>query len=125
MELLEFKKHLTKCLEDLEKELTNIRNEISSLPPIKDFDLTKYGSKSFFLEQYHLLKPKRLIKIKLKPSASKLQEFAYNYVLNNLNTKLSQIRLQMKEYQNAISKIDEEGKVNTEIYPIINTINDK
>ncbi len=124
MELLEFKKHLTKCLEDLEKELTNIRNEISSLPPIKDFDLTKYGSKSFFLEQYHLLKPKRLIKIKLKPSASKLQEFAYNYVLNNLNTKLSQIRLQMKEYQNAISKIDEEGKVNTEIYPIINTINE-
>lgn len=124
MELIKFKEYLKGRLKTLNKDLIQIETEISSLPSVKDFDMTKYGSKSYFLHEYFESKPKRLFGIKIKPSSNKLQEFAHSLVYQRLYEKKDKLKNQIEEILTAIKLIDSEGNVLDEIYPLNNLLNE-
>lgn len=118
MDLLQFKEYLNTRVIALQKNLVSIETEISSLSLVKNFNLTEYGTREKFIQEYYNSKPKRLINIRLKPSEAKLQQFAYKYVYEALEKKKISIQRQIDELVYAIHRINDKGLVTEEIFPI-------
>ncbi len=122
MELIKFKEYLMTIVNELSIKLNEIETEISSLPPIKEFDITKYGSKEYFIKLYLSKQPRHLFNIHLKPSENILRQFVYTRVKNDLVATKNELYKQISELKNTISSIDKNGEIVGEVYPLDNTI---
>ena len=124
MDLLQFKEYLNTRVIALKKDLVSIETEISSLSLVKNFNLTEYGTRESFIQKYYDRKPKRLINLHLKPSEAKLQEFAYNYIYEELDTRRVTLQRIIDELVYAIHRINDDGLVTEEIFPLKNVISE-
>lgn len=124
MDLLQFKEYLNTRVIALKKDLVSIETEISSLSLVKNFNLTEYGTRESFIQKYYERKPKRLINLRLKPSEAKLQQFAYNYVYEELDKKRVTLQRIIDELVYAIHRINDDGLVTEEIFPLNNVLSE-